>query len=1304
MNQVRAILALRSKRAGAQVSETRPVEYSWLRLVGLSLGVALLYVVTGVLGLRLAVPPGYATIIWPASGIAIAALLIFTPRLVVGVFLGSFVVNAYVGAVLGGDGIDWRALAVAVAIASGSSLQALAAAFAARRLFGVPTILKSIRDVVVFAGVVGPIASLIAASVGTGTLLIAGLLPAEAVATNWVTWWMGDLIGILVVLPLALLGPWRSWGAGWSRDNAAGLRAASILALMVPLGMTFYGWMWTSEAAYQRGHAAFHGLANDSKQALLHRMDSYAQGLDGAAGLFMASSVVTAADWRAYVDALNIGKTLPGINGIGVIDDVPTIELADFYARMRALGVQGLAVHPTEVPRDNHFVIRFIEPLEPNLPALGLDIAFEENRREAAITARQTGRSTITKRIFLVQDEVRRAGFLLLKPLYQRSVPLRTVEQRRVAFRGWVYAPFIGARFMTDLTSSQQDPLELQVYDGRVVNEDRLIYSSQSGDEARGVPTYTIKETMPVMGQYWTIVWSSTAQFDAETKNNEPMVVLLAGLLVSGLFAVFLLSYARREETIQHQVVQKTLEITAREQENRAVFNTAVVGILLLDEHGRLLSANEAALEIFGAEAQDIPSMSIRDLLKLEGARSVAELLGALMTRTTRTKPATGLTRDGKQLDLEFQINPWKTEEGEMRYTAIVRDVTRQRQITIALEDAEERWSSALRGARIGVFDVDLVAGKSIVSDTWMEMLGFHVDDAINPQEEWRKRVHPDDLAVVDEADAACFAGTTPRSECEYRIRKKSGNWIWLRSDATVTQRDENGAALRLVGTQTDITALKEAEAALRSSEERLRSAIDNAPIGMALIDPQGEWISVNEALFAFLGYSGEEFLKLNFRELTHPDDVGLDRELLSQLTSGEIADYQLEKRYLHKEGHAVWGLLSVSVARGQDGRIDYFIAQIQDIQDRKEMDRIKSEFISNVSHELRTPLTSIRGSLGLVTGAMAAEIPAGIMRLLTIAHKNSERLILLINDILDLEKMNSEKLQFDIGTHKLLEEIELAMDTNQSYANQFDVTFVLDTPDVDMDCDFDAARLQQVLSNLMSNAAKFSPAGGSVHLSLSRVGKMARVSITDTGPGIPASFRSRIFSPFSQADASATRETGGTGLGLHISKQMMDKMFGGLDYTSVEGAGSTFWIDLPLTADAAPAQLENASNGAQLPRVLHVEDDAGFRDFIATAMSGQLNITQAATLGEARAYLVGQSFDVILLDLQLPDGHGMDLLEGLDLHTGCPVIVLTATESVDDDSRVSATLVKSRTPEDTIVALILEAAAESQRAQARGH
>jgi len=1271
----------------------RPAELTAWQLTGLILALAIAYGAVGLLGLQLAVPPGYATLIWPASGIAVAALLIFSPRLAPGVFLGSMTVNAYIGGVLDGGSFDGRALAMAVAIAGGSTLQAFAGASAARHLFGIPTILRSPREVALFAAIVGPLAGLIAATIGTGALFASGIVTPDQVASNWLTWWVGDVIGILVVLPLALLGPWRRWGAGWSRNNAAGLRAISIVALLVPLGLTFYGWKWTSLTAYERGEAAFAALADESERALLYRLSSYVQGLDGAAGLFHASTEVSTADWRAYVDTLDIGRTLPGIYGMGVIDDVPHGELPAYMARLRDFGVENLAVHPIGA-RERYFVTRFIEPLAVNRPSLGLDIAYERNRREAAEFARQSGQPTITRRIFLVQDNRLRDGFLLLRPLYAKAAPIDTIEQRLAAFSGWVYAPFVGSRFMDGLTASQDSTLEIAVYDGALADVSKQIFSSRNETEAAGHPTHSVARTIPVLGQDWTIVWTSTDQFDGSIKNNEALFVLLAGLLVSALFAGFLVSHARREQTIQHLVVRKTREIAAREHENRAVVNTAVAGILLLDENGRVLSANEAALDIFGVQPEDLPHMSIKDLIQTAPGLTGAEILGAFRsTRSAPTKPVSGQRHGGQPLDLEFQLNPWITVEGQHRYTAIVRDVTRQRQVTLALEAAELRWSSALRGARIGVFEVNLVSGSSIVSDTWREMLGLDEDDVIDPQQEWRGRVHPQDLPLVEAADAACLAGRTARSESEYRIRHADGHWIWLRSEASVTQRDENGRALRLVGTQTNITALKEAEAALRSSEERLRSAIKNAPIGMALVDPSGAWIDVNEALLAFLGYTAGEFMQLHFRDLNLPDDAGLDEDLIAQLVAGDISHYQLEKRYLHKAGHAVWGLLNVSVARGADGGVDYFIAQIQDIQHRKEMDRLTSEFISNVSHELRTPLTSIRGSLGLVMGAMASEIPATVLRLLGIAHKNSERLILLINDILDLEKMNSEKLQFELRAHRLRPEVMLAMDINHAYAAQFDVDLVLDATGYDPECAFDSARLQQVLSNLLSNAAKFSPPGGTVHLGIRRVGAMARVSIADSGPGIPVSFRSRIFSAFSQADASATRETGGTGLGLHISKQMMEKMSGDLDYFSIEGRGSTFWIDVPLTAATAMAAPEIAgARPSQLPHVLHVEDDGDFRTFIATALEGQVTVAHAGTLNEARSALRARAFDLILLDLSLADGNGLDLLDDVAVyHTG-PVIVLTATESLVPDERVSAALVKSRTPESRIVEAILAA------------
>ena len=226
--------------------------------------------------------------------------------------------------------------------------------------------------------------------------------------------------------------------------------------------------------------------------------------------------------------------------------------------------------------------------------------------------------------------------------------------------------------------------------------------------------------------------------------------------------------------------------------------------------------------------------------------------------------------------------------------------------------------------------------------------------------------------------------------------------------------------------------------------------------------------------------------------------------------------------------------------------------------------ERLKNEFISTVSHELRTPLTSIRGSLSLLSGGVAGPLAPPAAELVGIAHKNSERLLRLINDILDLDKVEAGKLDLHLEPAELGPLLTQAVEAHQGYAAEHGVRLeaVLDAPGAHVRVDAD--RLGQVLANLLSNAIKFSPRGERVTVRLSRQAHGLRVCVEDRGPGVPDAFRARIFQKFAQADGSDTRGRSGTGLGLSIARALVERHGGTLDFVSTPDAGSTFWFDLP--------------------------------------------------------------------------------------------------------------------------------------------
>lgn len=353
---------------------------------------------------------------------------------------------------------------------------------------------------------------------------------------------------------------------------------------------------------------------------------------------------------------------------------------------------------------------------------------------------------------------------------------------------------------------------------------------------------------------------------------------------------------------------------------------------------------------------------------------------------------------------------------------------------------------------------------------------------------------------------------------------------------------------------------------------------------------------------------------------------------------------------------------------------------------------RVKSEFISTVSHELRTPLTAISGALGLIGGGAVGLLSPQALEMVGIAKKNSQRLSYLINDLLDMEGLMAGKLHFDMRALELMPLLEQSLVENQAYADQHKVRYAI-THRVDGAWVWgDAQRLLQVLANLLSNAAKFSPEGAMVEVAVRRCDEMVRVEVRDHGPGIPASFQDRIFQKFSQADASDTRQKGGTGLGLAISRGLMERMGGSIGFESQEGQGACFFFELPeWRSQSGPRGALEARERSSNLRVLHVEDDDDTHQVVCAMAGERFDIEHVTNLREARARVALERFDAVILDLTLPNESGWSLLPTIhEQQPGARVVVLTGGDEMPGEGqRVDAVLRKSSvTPRQLIDAI----------------
>ncbi|MBW4564648.1 MAG: PAS domain-containing protein [Mojavia pulchra JT2-VF2] len=631
-------------------------------------------------------------------------------------------------------------------------------------------------------------------------------------------------------------------------------------------------------------------------------------------------------------------------------------------------------------------------------------------------------------------------------------------------------------------------------------------------------------------------------------------------------------------------------------------------------------------------------------------------------------------------------------------------DIHERKQAEQALREREQRLTIATQAAQLGIFEWKVPEDVTIwENDRLYEMFGLTpADGSVSAQEFFNSYLHPDD-AEAFRAKFTQAMQTGSLRQTSYRICRKDGTIRWLEVNGQF-EFAADGEPLRFVGVNADITARKQAEATIVQRSAQFRQLADAMPQQVWITDAQGNTQYVNQQWTTYTGLTLEQTQDIHYATgAIHPDDF----EIASQLWSTALATgtpYEAELRLKHQVDHTYRWFLSRAIAiRDEQGQIVQWFGTSTDIEEfrraqaqREQLlqreqtareaaenaNRIKDEFLAVLSHELRSPLNPILGWTRLLQNG---KLDAARQReALATIERNAKLQTQLIEDLLDISRIMRGKLSLTVAPVSLTFVISAAVETVRLAAEAKNIGIVLDFHPAIAPVSGDAARLQQVVWNLLTNAVKFTPHKGQVSVELRQLDGLAQIRVIDTGKGINPQFLPHVFEYFRQEDGSTTRKFGGLGLGLAIARQIV-QMHGGTVQADSHGVGqgATFIVQLPTmqqTSPIAPQPIQTQAD-AGLPlagiQILLVDDEPDTREFQAFVLSQSGARVRAVASGfEALQALEQSTPDVLVSDVGMAQMDGYMLIEQircLPPHRGGKIRAIALTAYAMDFERQKA-------------------------------
>jgi PAS domain S-box-containing protein len=675
--------------------------------LGRAVALAAAYFTAGRLALLLAIPPGYASPVWPAAGIALAGVLLWGPAMVPAIWLGSFathLANSFA------SDHPLRSIAAAGAIALGAAAQAALGRVLIRRANGPDIALAHEREVIRFLALGGPVACVVSATCGVAALSVAGLGPSDAAAFSWFTWWIGDAIGVLIFAPLVLIAFARPVDVWRPRRLSLGI------PLAVTFALTVAAFLFASHWERDRARAEFERQAQDMSRAIEQDLNSYVEGFRSIATLYAGSHRVQRDEFHTFVTGL-LGRH-PGIRGVTWHPRVLDADRERFERGLRGEGFAHFRLTEyrdgdlvTAARRSEYVPVQYIEPGGENEVMLGYDSASRPERRVTLDRIRDSGELAFTDQVRLPLANA--DGVLVFVPVYRNGRPHETIAQRRAQLEGYIGGAIVLEDVMSrSLRGGDPTAIALWVESDRAPQDHRLLTGQPSDPGSGG---FAFGRALAVPGLSWTLHAVRSADSLVAHRSPSEWFVLLGGLLLDSLLGTFLLILTGRAARVESLVAERTQQLSrttealeqelrerelaeqalrASENQFRSVTESANDAIIIADLEGRILRWNEAAHRYFGYREEEALGQPVAMLIppRLRGAHetAVARLrAGGLPRLIDRTLEVQGLHKNGTEVPLEISLSTWCSDDGTY-YSGILRDITERQRAEQELQRAKE--------------------------------------------------------------------------------------------------------------------------------------------------------------------------------------------------------------------------------------------------------------------------------------------------------------------------------------------------------------------------------------------------------------------------------------------------------------------------------------------------------------------------------------------------------------------------------------------------------------------------------------